>query len=94
MALDRRIPYTWGRVSRASEPDWYRRGIAQVRVERTAALPVLRSVARPIQILSRGHSPTKSRASIPLQVILMTISGLVNRHQADVIACLVEESWL
>ncbi len=27
----------------------------------------------------------------PLQVLLMTFSGLVNRHQADVIAYLVEE---
>jgi len=28
----------------------------------------------------------------PLQVFLMTFSGLVNRHQADVIAYLVEEN--
>jgi len=28
----------------------------------------------------------------PLQVLLMTFSGLVNRHQADVIAYLVEEN--
>ena len=28
----------------------------------------------------------------PLQVLLMTLSGLVNRHQADVIAYLVEEN--
>ena len=28
----------------------------------------------------------------PLQVLLMTFSGLVNRHQADFIAYLVEEN--
>ena len=28
----------------------------------------------------------------PLQCLLMTLSGLVNRHQADVIAYLVEEN--
>ena len=28
----------------------------------------------------------------PLQVLLVTFSGLVNRHQADVIAYLVEEN--
>ncbi len=28
----------------------------------------------------------------PIQVLLMTFSGLVNRHQADVIAYLVEEN--
>jgi putative transposase len=28
----------------------------------------------------------------PIQVLLMTLSGLVNRHQADVIAYLVEEN--
>ncbi len=28
----------------------------------------------------------------PLQVLLLTFSGLVNRHQADVIACRVEEN--
>ena len=28
----------------------------------------------------------------PLQVLLLTVSGWVNRHQADVIAYLVEEN--
>ena len=28
----------------------------------------------------------------PLQVLLLTLSGFVNRHQADVIAYLVEEN--
>jgi hypothetical protein len=28
----------------------------------------------------------------PLQVLLLTVSGLVNRHQANVIAYLVEEN--
>ena len=28
----------------------------------------------------------------PLQVLLMTFSGLVNRHQADVAAYLIEEN--
>ena len=28
----------------------------------------------------------------PLRVLLMTCSGLVNRHQADVIAYLIEEN--
>ncbi len=33
------------------------------------------------------------RAEIyPLQVLLLTVSGLVHRHQADVIAYLVEEN--
>ena len=31
-------------------------------------------------------------ATYPLQVLLMTFSGLVNRHQADIIAYLVEEN--
>jgi len=31
-------------------------------------------------------------ATYPLQVLLMTISGLVNRHQTDVIAYLTEEN--
>jgi hypothetical protein len=30
--------------------------------------------------------------TVALQVLLMTFSGLVNRHQADVIAYLVEEN--
>ncbi len=30
----------------------------------------------------------------PIQVLLMTFSGLVNRHQANVIAYLVEENRL
>ncbi|MFT5292548.1 MAG: putative transposase [Planctomycetota bacterium] len=29
-----------------------------------------------------------------LRVLLLTLSGFVNRHQADVIAYLVEESWI
>ena len=28
----------------------------------------------------------------PLQVLLLTVSGIVNRHQANVIAYLVEEN--
>ncbi len=28
----------------------------------------------------------------PIRVLLMTLAGLVNRHQADVVAYLVEES--
>ncbi|MFT4540322.1 MAG: hypothetical protein ACI841_000601 [Planctomycetota bacterium] len=28
----------------------------------------------------------------PIRALLMTLSGLANRHQADVIACLVEEN--
>ncbi len=28
----------------------------------------------------------------PLRVLLLTVSGIVNRHQADVIAYLVEEN--
>ncbi len=31
-------------------------------------------------------------ATYPLQVLLLTFSGIVNRHQADVIAYLVEEN--
>ena len=29
-------------------------------------------------------------ATYPLQVLLMTVAGLVNRHQADIIAYLLE----
>ena len=31
-------------------------------------------------------------ATYPLQVLLMTFSGLVNRHQANIISYLVEEN--
>ncbi len=31
-------------------------------------------------------------ATYPLQVLLLTVSAIVNRHQADVIAYLVEEN--
>jgi hypothetical protein len=31
-------------------------------------------------------------ATSPLQVLLLTVSGIVNRHQTDVIAYLVEEN--
>jgi len=31
-------------------------------------------------------------ATYPLQILLRTFSGLVNRHQADVVAYLVEEN--
>ena len=40
-----------------------------------------------------GHVEWAMRAEIyPLQILLLTVSGWVNRHQADVIAYLVEET--
>ena len=46
-------------------------------------------------ILSRASPPFFENGAMlaeiyPLQVLLMTFSGLVNRHQAEVIAYLVE----
>jgi hypothetical protein len=32
--------------------------------------------------------------SYPLQVLLLTLSGFLNRHQDDVLAYLVEENWV
>ena len=40
-----------------------------------------------------GHLEWGMQAEIyPLQVLLLTVSGWVHRHQADVLAYLVEES--
>jgi hypothetical protein len=39
-----------------------------------------------------GYNRPMLAATYPLQVLLLTVSGFVNRHQADVISYLVEEN--
>ncbi len=52
--------------------------------------------AEPFRPQRRGFSADydarMSTATYPLQVLLMTLAGIVNRHQVDVVAHLVEEN--